>query len=200
MGIFHEYEVKIRLDDPSKLTSEIKKLNGKILKEVTQFDTYYDFENLELTKKDVNLRIRKEFNANNDFVNAEFSFKGSRRGKFIEIRPDISIQFLSETEINKLDIILKKLGYRRLILFIKQRERWKLGTIEFEIDKKIIAEDETVKIDIGSFCQATIETNKDVEDGEINKILWKSLNRLGYDFENFEERSYIELYFIKKKK
>jgi len=170
------------------------------LKEVTQFDTYYDFENLELTKKDVNLRIRKEFNANNDFVNAEFSFKGSRRGKFIEIRPDISIQFLSETEINKLDIILKKLGYRRLILFIKQRERWKLGTIEFEIDKKIIAEDETVKIDIGSFCQATIETNKDVEDGEINKILWKSLNRLGYDFENFEERSYIELYFIKKKK
>ncbi|MFX1452457.1 MAG: CYTH domain-containing protein, partial [Promethearchaeota archaeon] len=91
MGYFHEYEVKIRISAPSKLISDIKKLNGKLLKKVIQYDSYFDNSNHELTKNDEHLRIRKEFNEQQNFLRGEFSYKGAHRGKLIEIRPDSSV-------------------------------------------------------------------------------------------------------------
>ncbi|MFX0139315.1 MAG: CYTH domain-containing protein [Candidatus Hodarchaeota archaeon] len=198
MGHFHEYEVKIRITEPSKLILDIKKLNGLLLKNVIQYDTYFDNSNRELTKNDIHLRIRREFNEKMNFLRGEFSYKGAHRGNLIEIRPDTSIQLVSEDEINKLEAILNRLGYYKLVLFIKKRERWKLKNIEFEIDKEVIGEVENIKIKLGSFCQAVFETEEKMIEDETTNILWKALNRLGYKRKDFEEKSYIELFLHKK--
>ncbi|MFX1453043.1 MAG: hypothetical protein ACFFCM_19570, partial [Promethearchaeota archaeon] len=132
------------------------------------------------------------------FLRGEFSYKGAHRGKLIEIRPDSSVDFISSDEIDKLETILNRLGYNELVLFIKNRERWKLENIEFEIDKEVIGEFENIKIDLGSFCQAVFETDKKMNEAETINVLWKALNRLGYSEKDFEEKSYIELLLDEK--
>jgi len=144
------------------------------------------------------LRIRKEYNEDGQFLGAELSYKGSRRGELIEIRADTSIRFNYENEIDKLNSIFNRLGYYKLVRFIKKRERWKLENTEFEIDKEIIAEDNKHRIDLGGFCQATLETDKDVDVNKIVENLWSDLNKLGYYSKDFEKRSYIEIFFFLK--
>lgn len=144
------------------------------------------------------MRIRKEYNDKTEFLGAELSYKGSRRGNLIEIRPDTSIQFDSEDEVNKLGTIFNRLGYQRLVCFTKKRERWKLGKIEFEVDKEIFGEDENAQINLGSFCQASIETEKKLDENEIIQDLWEALDTLGYSSKDYEKNSYIELFFLKR--
>lgn len=173
-------------------------MNGRLLKKVNQFDTYYDYSDHELTKKNIHLRIRKEYNDRMNFLRAEFSYKGSPTGDLIEIRPDTSIQFVSKDEVNKLETILNRLGYLKLVLFNKKRERWKLEGIELEIDKEITGDDGDSCIELGSFCQASLETENNVIKEDTEKLLWKILFKLGYKTKDYEKKSYIELFFLKK--
>lgn len=133
-----------------------------------------------------------------NFLRGEFSYKGAHRGNLIEIRPDTSIELLSEGEIDKLETILNRLDYYKLVLFIKKRERWKLKNIEFEIDKEVIGEVGKTKINLGSFCQAVFETEVKMIEDKTTNVLWESLNKFGYTKKDFENKSYIDLFLYKK--
>ncbi len=146
------------------------------------------------------MRIRREFNEEMNYLRGEFSYKGAHRGKLIEIRPDTSIELLSKDEMDTLESILNRLGYYKLVLFIKKRERWKLQNIEFEIDKEVIGEVGNTKINLGSFCQAVFETDEYLTEDKTTDVLWDSLKKFGYNKKDFEKKSYIELFVNKKNK
>lgn len=93
---------------------------------------------------------------------------------------------------------MNRLGYLKLVEFTKKRERWKLGEIEFEVDKEIIGKDRDTKINLGSFCQATLETEKIIAENEVKKVLWEALEKLGYNTKSFERDSYTDLFLLKK--
>ncbi|MHA1131833.1 MAG: CYTH domain-containing protein, partial [Candidatus Helarchaeota archaeon] len=153
--------------------------------------------NYRLTKKDQLLRIRTEEDLDtHTFKGGEFSWKSGRKGERYEVRKDISVPLGSLETIYLLERLLERLGFRKLACLIKYRDRWKLGRIEFEFDKNIKAQTiNKPQKDIGSYLQATIETNENL-DTIIEEQLWDALYNLGFEQAHLVKESYLELYFL----
>ncbi|NVM29321.1 MAG: CYTH domain-containing protein [Candidatus Helarchaeota archaeon] len=194
---FREYEAKVFVENEDDLLQKLQKNGAVLLKQILQRDTYYDLD-YRLTKKDELLRIRIVENINtHEFKAGEFSWKSSREGTHYEVREDISIPLLSAENAHSLEIVLKRLGFRRLAWLIKYRDRWRLDKVEFEFDKFIEAQAiNRPKKKIGSYLQATIETEHEYPPEQMDSLLWNSLNLLGFDRTHLRMESYIELYLI----
>ena len=207
MANFREYEVLIPISNIDQMSRALKNQGGKIVKQVTQVDVYYDFLPLKLSKKDELLRLRSEYKqGTHEFLRGEFSWKSGRRGTIekYEVRDDISVPLKKESNIKKIHNILSKLGINQLVNLEKTRDRWILNDLkhvmEFEFDKKIVASGlKRPKKIIGAFLQATIETSEEISDLKVRKILWDVLYKLGFTIEDYDSRSYIEIYLDVKK-
>ncbi len=197
---FREYEAKVLVKDSQKLTDQLHDLGAILLKRALQRDCYYDL-NYRLAKKDQLLRIRTEEDiTSKEFTLGEFSWKSGRKGENYEVRKDISIPLFSLKSVTTLERLIEKLGFRKLTSLIKHRERWRLNTIEFEFDRNITAQAVNHPAqDIGSYLQATIETETDL-DATIEQLLWEALENLGFDKSQLIKESYIELYLQELKK
>jgi len=194
---FYEYEAKVFVENEEALTRKFRELGATLLKRILQRDSYYDLK-YRLANKDELLRIRiVEAIDTHEFQGGEFSWKSGREGKTYEVREDISIPLLTEQATHSLNEILIRLGYRKLAWLIKHRDRWRLGNVEFEFDKNIEAQAiNRPKKEIGSYLQATIETEQIHTPEQIEQILWDSLNLLGFNSSHLRWESYVELYLI----
>ncbi len=192
---FREYEAKVFVANDEELQQKFQRLGATLLRRVLQNDSYYDL-NYRLLKKDELLRIRIEENGDtHKFLAGEFSWKSGREGMQYEVREDISIPLSSTGTAHLLDTILKRLGFRKLAWLTKHRDRWRLGQVDFEFDKKIDAQAiKRPKKRIGSYLQATIETEDDYTPDQMDQLLWSSLEKLGFDRTQLCWDSYIELY------
>ncbi len=192
---FREYEVKVIVSNIDLLLKRFNELGAQLLKRVIQRDAYYDL-NYRLTKKDQLLRIRVEESIDTkNFQKGEFSWKSGRKGTQFEVREDISIPLNSQETIQTLELILDRLGFRKVAWLVKYRDRWRLNDVEFEFDKFIKAQAlNRPQKEIGSYLQATIETEHEYTPEEIEKILWTSLEPLGFTRNHLRWASYIELY------
>ncbi|MHA1266432.1 MAG: class IV adenylate cyclase [Candidatus Helarchaeota archaeon] len=195
---FYEYEAKVYVPDPLSLIKRLKELQGQRLRHILQLDSYYDL-NFRLTKKDELLRIRVEQSIETQkFLSGEFSWKSGRIGQSYEVREDISVPLDTRESAEILETILFRLGFRKVASLTKDRERWKLGFIEFELDKNIQANAiNRPLLNIGSYLQATIETEHQFSPPEIEDQLWTALEQLGFDRAHLCWDSYIELYLKK---
>lgn len=192
---FREYEAKVLIEDDVALINIFHKIGATLIRSVLQRDRYYDL-NYYLMKKDELLRIRiEETEDTHSFHAGEFSWKSGRQGDLYEVREDISIPLNSPETVSLLDNILKRLGLRNLAILTKHRERWRLDNVEFEFDRNIEAEAiNRPKKRIGSFLQATIETESEFSPEEMETLLWNSLEQLGFERNDLRWDSYIEIY------
>lgn len=192
---FREYEAKVLIEDDVALINIFHKIGATLIRSVLQRDRYYDL-NYYLMKKDELLRIRiEETEDTHSFHAGEFSWKSGRQGDQYEVREDISIPLNSPETVSLLDNILKRLGLRNLAILTKHRERWRLDNVEFEFDRNIEAEAiNRPKKRIGSFLQATIETESEFSPEEMETLLWNSLEQLGFERNDLRWDSYIEIY------
>jgi predicted adenylyl cyclase CyaB len=197
---FREYEAKVLVKNTQKLSEKLHELGATLLKRALQRDCYYDL-NYRLAKKDQLLRIRIEEDIDNKhFSLGEFSWKSGRKGENYEVRKDISIPLSSLKSVSTLERLIEKLGFRKLVSLIKHRERWRLDEVEFEFDKNITAQAINRPLrEIGSYLQATIETEIDL-DATIEQLLWTALENLGFGKSQSIKESYIELYLQDLKK
>jgi len=205
---FREYEVMVPVNDTEEMEKQLESMGAIKVKRVLQIDNYYDFLPLKLSKKDELLRIREEYDqSSKEFLEGEFSWKSARRGikEYYEVRDDISVKIKEKRNLDSLHKILNKLGIEIIVKLKKVRDRWTLKkdnyVVDFEFDKEIIAQGLRMpERNIGSFIQATIETSEDIKDEMVKKLLWKVLEKeLNYKYEDFEPRSYIEIYLDLKK-
>jgi len=190
--LFKEYEVKVLVRDANKISKRIRK-NSLLLKTVVQLDIYYDHKRI-LFSKDEHFRLRVEYDQDSGEVkNVELAWKGPRQGRHIEVREDISVQILP-SDIENLKEMLKKLGFKPLVIIKKTRERYRIDDIELEFDKNVElvkAKGETTPL--GSFLQASIETSINQDSENVKKQLWGYLSKLGFGHSDWVEKSYIEL-------
>lgn len=195
---FREYEAMVYIENDQELTEKFQNLNATLLQQVFQRDNYYDLS-YKLVKKDELLRIRiEETIETHEFVDAEFSWKSGRKGTQYEVREDISIPILSETAVYTLEEILIQLGFKKLAWLTKHRDRWQLNNIDFEFDKQINAQViNRPNLQMGSYLQATIETEDDYTTREMEDLLWDALEKFGFNRSHFHRESYIELYLQK---
>jgi len=197
--VFKEYEIKVHVRDINK-TSKFLKKEAILLKRAVQFDIYYDCMK-KLFSKDEHLRLRIECELNSKEVKyVEFTWKGPRQGENVEIRRDISIQ-VSPVDLKNLKRILEKLGFKPLVTIRKLRERYKMNNIELEFDRKVeLIKNEKKSIPLGAFLQASIETYMRKNHKTIKNKLWKYLHKLGFKYNDWVEKSYIELALEKLEK
>jgi len=201
MRNFREYEIKVPIKDKT-LYNKFNKIGCELIRKTIQIDEYYDFLPRFISKKDELLRCRAELDAESRiFLNGEFSWKSGRRGtsENFEVRDDISVPILDDSNLKLLRTLLEKIGFVKLAKLEKTRSRWILRNpihnVEFEFDEQIIASGlNKPEKNIGGYLQATIETSEDIPDNDAKKILWAILNQLGFYLNDFEPRSYIEIY------
>ncbi|TFG04883.1 MAG: CYTH domain-containing protein [Promethearchaeota archaeon] len=192
---FREYEAKVFVEEEQALSQKFGELGAELLHLILQDDSYYDL-NFRLSKKDELLRIRAERTLESQqFIRGEFSWKSGRQGEQYEVREDISSPIFSEKSVVFLQTILDRLGFRKVAWLSKERERWKLRDVEFEFDKFIqVQAINRPKIQIGSYLQATIETEHEFTPPKMEQLLWNSLEELGFNRTQLCWKSYIELY------
>ncbi|MDD1779123.1 MAG: CYTH domain-containing protein [Candidatus Helarchaeota archaeon] len=197
---FQEYEAMVFIENESAITEKFRNLNATLLNQAFQRDNYYDL-NYKLAKKDELLRIRIEETIDaHEFLGAEFSWKSGRKGTQYEVREDISIQLPTKENILPLEEILSRLGFKKLAWLTKYRDRWRLNEVDFEFDKYIEAQViNRPNLKIGSYLQATIETETNYSSAEMETLLWTELQKLGFNRSEFHRTSYIELYLQKLK-
>lgn len=194
---FREYEAKVFVQNNADINRKFLEMGATLLRQIIQNDAYYDL-NYRLTKNDELLRIRVEETPDtHQFHAGEFSWKSGREGKHYEVREDISIPLSSATTANSLAELLERLGFRKLAWLVKHRDRWRLDNVEFEFDKNIDAQAvNRPKKRIGSYLQATIETEDEYSSEKMEQILWDSLTQLGFNRTDLRMESYVELYLI----
>ena len=195
---FQEYEAMVFIENESVLTEKFRNLNATLLTQAFQRDNYYDL-NYRLAKKDELLRIRiEETIESHEFLGAEFSWKSGRKGTQYEVREDISIPLPTIENVPTLEAILTRLGFKKLAWLTKYRDRWRLNNVDFEFDKYIEAQViNRPNLKMGSYLQATIETEANYSNEEMENLLWNELQKLGYTRSEFHRASYIEIYLQK---
>jgi predicted adenylyl cyclase CyaB len=195
---FQEYEAMVFIENESVLTEKFRNLNATLLTQAFQRDNYYDL-NYRLAKNDELLRIRiEETIESHEFLGAEFSWKSGRKGTQYEVREDISIPLPTIENVPTLEAILTRLGFKKLAWLTKYRDRWRLNNVDFEFDKYIEAQViNRPNLKMGSYLQATIETETNYSNEEMENLLWNELQKLGYERSEFHRASYIELYLQK---
>ena len=195
---FQEYEAMVFIENESAITEKFQNLNATLLKQVFQRDNYFDL-NYKLAKKDELLRIRIEETIDtHHFISAEFSWKSGRKGTQYEVREDISIPLPTKENVPTLEEVLTRLGFKKLAWLTKYRDRWCLNNVDFEFDKYIEAQViNRPKLKMGSYLQATIETETNYSNDVMENLLWSELQKLGFNRSEFHRASYIELYLQK---
>jgi predicted adenylyl cyclase CyaB len=195
---FQEYEAMVFIEHESAITEKFQSLNATLLRRVFQRDNYYDL-NYKLAKKDELLRIRIEETIDtHEFLGGEFSWKSGRKGTQYEVREDISIPLPNKEKVPILEELLTRLGFKKLAWLTKYRDRWRLNDVDFEFDKFIEAQViNRPALKMGSYLQATIETEDHYSTQTMENLLWTELQKLGFKQTDFHRESYIELYLQK---
>jgi adenylate cyclase class 2 len=166
-----EIEIKFEIKNPNLIRKSLKNLKAKFLGKVFERTIRFDTPNNSLEKNGKFLRLRTGFKN-------VITFKRKIKSKNFKEREEIELE-ISDPE--KMEIILKNLGFTKVRIMEKYREKWKLKDTEIVIDR----------LPMGNFIE--IEGRK--------KSIKKVVNLLGLDFKNRLVCTYWDLWkdFTKKK-
>jgi adenylate cyclase class 2 len=169
--INREIEIKFEIKNPNLIRKILKNLKAKFCGKAFERTIRFDTPNNSLEKKGKFLRLRTGFKN-------VITFKRKIKSKNFKEREEIELE-ISDPE--KMEIILKNLGFTKVRIMEKYREKWKLNGTEIVIDK----------LPMGNFIE--------IEGRE--KLIKKVVNLLGLDFKNRLVCTYWDLWkdFTKKK-
>jgi adenylate cyclase, class 2 len=128
--VYIEIEAKLKVDSLKAIEKRLKAFGAKFHRASIHTDSYFDDAKGSLRKSDSALRIRHRFigKKKQDVI----TFKGPKKaGRF---KRRLEIQF--EVEDAKLaEAFLLAIGYKKTLVYQKQRQTWKLGGCEVALDK-----------------------------------------------------------------
>ena len=170
--INREIEIKFEIKNPNLIRRTLKDLKAKFLGKTFERTIRFDTPNNDLEKNEKFLRLRTGFKN-------VITLKRKIKRKDFKEREEIELE-ISDPE--KMKIILEDLGFTKVRIMEKYREKWRLNNTEVVIDK----------LPMGNFIE--------IEGKE--KSIKKVVKLLGLDFKHRKTCTYWDLWkdFKKKRK
>lgn len=167
-----EIEVKVPVTNLHEIKDKIMKLGGKLTLKDQQIDIYLQHPCRDFEKTDEALRIRKTSGKN------YLTYKGPRTKSKLKARLEIEVEI---SNINSIEEILSKLGFKPFIKIVKKREIWTINNIKINLDEVE---------GLGRYIEVEI-TSKNVKEAE--KAIFELLEKLGIDKKSIVKKTYFEM-------
>lgn len=163
-NIYHEIEIKFKIENPNFLRKILKNQGAKFLGKTFERTFRFDTPDSKLEKNKKFLRIRTGFK---NVITLKKKIKSKKFKKREEIELEIA-------DPEKMKIILEILGFTKIRVMEKYREKWRLHGVEIVIDK----------LPVGNFIE--------IEGKE--KSIKEIVDILGLDFKNRITKTYWDLW------
>lgn len=121
----YEFEIKFKIRKPNIIRKFLKNQGAQFLGKAFERTTRFDTPNKNLEEKGYFLRIRTGFKNT-------ITFKRKIKNKKFRKREEIELEI---SDPQKMEEILKNLGFTKVLIMEKYREKWWLNNIEIVIDK-----------------------------------------------------------------
>lgn len=159
-----EVEQKYRIASPASIRRLILRLGGRKIASGAEYNELFDRPGGELRRRKCVLRLRKHGKK------CTLTYKGPRlQGPFKQ-----RVEVETEADFKSMKKILEMTGYKRILVYRKSREEYRLGRAHVTLDQLT---------GIGWFCEI---------EGTASSI--RALEKkLGLSDEDVEDRTYLEL-------
>jgi predicted adenylyl cyclase CyaB len=160
--INHEIEIKFSIKDQTLLLDQFKKLGARFKGKAFERTIRFDTPDNQLEKQGKFLRLRSGFKN-------VITFKSKISNKQFKEREEIEFEV---EEQEKMRQILERLGFTKIRIMEKYRQKWECGGTEIVVDKLLMGifmEIEGPKINIEKICQ---KLGLDLKNG-ITKSYWE---------------------------
>lgn len=165
-----ELEVKVPCRDLAGLERRLREMGAKHLEDLDQVDLYFSHPGRDFGATDEALRLRRE---NERTV---ITYKGPKLDKDTKLREEIE---LDVENLDRMSLILERLGFRSVIRIAKKRTVYELGGIHFCLDRLP---------GLGDFVELEWQ-GEDLDEGK--RRIMELKQRL--ELVGNERRSYLEL-------
>jgi len=125
-----EIEAKLKVDSLQEIKSRLAELGAEFLEEQLQTDYFFDEADKPLIKADKCLRLRRQ--QTGDGVKFLLTYKGARKKSRFKKKEEIEIEL---RDVASTESILSALGWKRVLVFGKKRQLWRLGECEVALDE-----------------------------------------------------------------
>lgn len=122
---YHEIELKFLIDNPRLVHMILKKHKAKFIGKVFEKTLRFDTPNNELEQMGKFLRIRTGFKN-------VITFKHKIKNRNFKEREEIELEIEDPIKMRQ---ILENLGFTKVLIMEKYREKWWLNNTEIDIDK-----------------------------------------------------------------
>ncbi|RLE93648.1 MAG: class IV adenylate cyclase [Thermoprotei archaeon] len=167
-----EIEVKFKVDNLGDLENRLKELGAVFKGTEIEEDIYYQHPCRDFRLTDEALRLRRTPKA------YELTYKGPRAPGKLKAREEIVVEV---KDFVKADILLRKLGFRKIAVVKKTRRKYILGNREICLDEVE---------GLGEFIEVELLVEKSLSEAE--KELLDFAKKLGISGEPIT-KSYLEL-------
>ena len=174
-----EVEIKAYLDDYILVENQLQQLGAVFEKTIPQSDTYFQHPIRNFAQTDEALRIRISDK------NSYLTYKGAKVDSSTKTREELE---LAIPEPDKLNAILKKIGFSPVMTVKKTRKKYILDEIKISID---------MVEGLGNFIEFELDVSEKEHIQSARERLFSLLKRLNIPNEKLERRSYLELLFLK---
>lgn len=192
-----EVEIKIKLKDKEDFIKKLMNLGTIYKADLNHTDIYYNMpeNSRDFALTDEALRLRKnieyppnELNNPQKIVtqSCDFTYKGPKLDKTTKTRIEHVCRIMDP---DKLDLILKALGFRTIISVLKTRQLFHLEHnnqhVEIVVDKVQYLE--------GYYAEFEIQVPSEDKISDSKKVIFDLIKVLGYSSEDSIRISYLEL-------
>jgi len=175
-----EYELKLKIDDPEDVRKKLSYLGASFQGAIIEIDHYYQHPCRDFSETDEALRVRDLGGI------IELTYKGPREKAEIKAREEVTARVVKE-DLEKLKLILEKLGFTPLARVVKQREVYLYDPYLITIDNVE---------DLGTFMEIELRTRR-VSREEAENMIRDFLETLGIMGEKVE-KTYLEMILEKR--
>jgi adenylate cyclase class 2 len=127
-----EIEAKMRVKDLSAVRDRLKVVGATPAGAVVELNNFFDTEDRSLLAADQALRLRVMRNVRDGTEKYIITYKGPRQHGQLKSREENELTVSSDRDAV---MLLKCLGYKKVIAFEKRRESWKLEGCSVELDE-----------------------------------------------------------------
>ena len=125
-----EIEAKLKVDSFEQIKTRLEELGAEFIEEQVQEDNYFDNAESGLRAADSCLRLRLQKAGNRE--KAFLTYKGCREKGQFKRRKEIELEIQDSESIAKL---LAAIGYRKVLVFEKNRQLWRLDKCDVALDQ-----------------------------------------------------------------
>ena len=175
-----EVEIKAYLDDYILVENQLQQLGAVFEKTIPQSDTYFQHPIRNFAQTDEALRIRISD------TKSYLTYKGAKIDSSTKTREELELVI---PEPDKLNAILKKLGFSPVMNVRKSRRIYNLDDIKISIDQVE---------ELGTFIELELEISDKEKIHLAKERLFNLLMQLNISRKRLERSSYLELIIFKK--